>query len=150
MQRVIEVLTKCEKMLGELGSTFLQKEVAGTIKQYEGLHVVSMVAIDDLVSKGFSPEVAPEVMSKLADNLGNDYTTQLFWESLQIIGEGLGIPRCDRIKYLSVEEFYEASTEEREGFFYTTQDGEYLAKVNSSWCVDVFTSWGDMVEKIFG
>ena len=55
---------------------------------------ISRLSRADLEEKGFdTSDVDDKTMQRLAEKLGDDYCTQLFWESLEIIAEDMGIPR---------------------------------------------------------
>lgn len=55
---------------------------------------ISRLSREDLEEKGFdTSDVDDKTMERLASKLGDDYCEQLFWESLEIIAESMGIPR---------------------------------------------------------
>ena len=55
---------------------------------------ISSLSREDLEQKGFdTSDVDDKTMEKLASKLGDDYCEQLFWISLEIIAESMGIPR---------------------------------------------------------
>ena len=56
---------------------------------------ISSLSRDDLIQSGFDvSEVSDEDMRTLAGKLGQDYSEQLFWGSLEIIaGEIMNIPK---------------------------------------------------------
>ena len=55
---------------------------------------ISRLSREDLEQKGFdTSDVDDKTMEKLASKLGDDYCEQLFWISLEIIAESMGIPR---------------------------------------------------------
>jgi hypothetical protein len=55
---------------------------------------ISRLSREDLEQKGFdTSDVDDKTMQRLADKLGDDYCSQLFWESLEIIAEIMDIPR---------------------------------------------------------
>lgn len=55
---------------------------------------ISRLSREDLEEKGFdASDVDDKTMQRLADKLGDDYCEQLFWISLEIIAESMGIPR---------------------------------------------------------
>jgi len=59
---------------------------------------VSSVCREDLESVGFdTTAVDAATMKRLAEKLGDDYCDQLFWGSLEIIGEHLGIPKRAKV-----------------------------------------------------
>ena len=55
---------------------------------------ISSVHRDDLEHIGYNTsQVDDGTMQTLASKLGDDYCEQLFWSSLSIIADGLGIPK---------------------------------------------------------
>lgn len=55
---------------------------------------ISRLSREDLEEKGFdTSDVDDKTMEKLASKLGDDYCEQLFWISLEIIAESMGIPK---------------------------------------------------------
>ena len=59
--------------------------------------VISEVSREDLEEVGFdTSEVSDTTMEYLAKKLGDDYCEQLFWTSLKIIAEYMGIPKKDK------------------------------------------------------
>lgn len=59
--------------------------------------VISEVSREDLEELGFDiSEVSDTTMEYLAKKLGDDYCEQLFWTSLKIIAEYMGIPKKDK------------------------------------------------------
>ena len=60
---------------------------------------ISSVHIDDLKHSGFDVStVTEDDMRMLADKLSDDYCGQLFWGSLKIIADAIGIPRKKQSK----------------------------------------------------
>lgn len=60
---------------------------------------ISRLSREDLEEKGFdASDVDDKTMQRLADKLGDDYCEQLFWDSLDIIAESMGIPKKKRSK----------------------------------------------------
>ena len=60
---------------------------------------ISRLSREDLEEKGFdASDVDDKTMQRLADKLGDDYCEQLFWESLDIIAECMGIPKKKKSK----------------------------------------------------
>lgn len=60
---------------------------------------VTAVSREDLKSKGFDvSNVTDEQMEELARRLGDDYVEQMFWISLPIIAEAMGIPMDPNFK----------------------------------------------------
>ena len=59
---------------------------------------ISSLHIDDLIFQGFDVgKVTESNMKRLADKLSDDYCEQLFWGSLNIIADGMGIPRKNEL-----------------------------------------------------
>ena len=57
---------------------------------------ITSVSREDLEAKGFdTSEVDDDTMERLASKMGDDYCEQLFWTSLEIIAEYMGIPKKD-------------------------------------------------------
>ncbi|MBQ9655934.1 MAG: hypothetical protein IJV38_07925 [Prevotella sp.] len=55
---------------------------------------ISQLSREDLEQQGFdTSNVDDKMMQHLADKLGDDYCEQLFWVSLDIIAESMGIPK---------------------------------------------------------
>ena len=64
------------------------------IDENEGSFEVSSVHREDLEYIGYDvKQVDDGTMQTLASKLGDDYCEQLFWGSLSIIADGLGIPK---------------------------------------------------------
>lgn len=60
---------------------------------------ISRLSREDLEQQGFdTSDVDDKMMQRLADKLGDDYCEQLFWVSLDIIAESMGIPKKKRSK----------------------------------------------------
>jgi hypothetical protein len=60
----------------------------------EGFFEISLLHRDDLEHIGYDTSRTDDsVMKKLASKLGDDYCEQLFWNSLPIIADALGIPQ---------------------------------------------------------
>ena len=58
---------------------------------------ISSLHLDDLEHSGFDvSKVTEDKMIRLANKLSNDYSEQLFWSSLEIIAEAIGIPRKNK------------------------------------------------------
>ena len=61
----------------------------------EGYFPITSVHRDDLESKGFDVKrISDSDMEELADKMADDYCEQIYWESLEIIAEILGFPKC--------------------------------------------------------
>ena len=55
---------------------------------------ITSVTREDLADVGFdTTNVSDETMERLAQKMADDYCEQMFWESMEIIAEYLGIPR---------------------------------------------------------
>lgn len=66
-----------------------------------GYFPITSVHRDDLKAKGFDVDkISDDDMEELAQKMGNDYCTQLFWESMELIAEFLNFPKT----YADVEE----------------------------------------------
>lgn len=56
--------------------------------------IITEVSREDLEAIGYdTSEVSDDTMEKLASKLGDDYCEQLFWTSLDIMAEYMGIPK---------------------------------------------------------
>ena len=59
----------------------------------EGFFPITSVCRDDLRARHFDADkVTDEQMQELARRMANDYCEQLFWDSMEIIAEAVGIP----------------------------------------------------------
>jgi len=57
---------------------------------------ISYVSREDLDHIGYDTSyVSDDTMKRLADKLGDDYCEQLFWSSLDVIADIMGIPKKD-------------------------------------------------------
>lgn len=66
------------------------------MKRQNGFFEITSVHRDDLESIGFdTTNVDDDTMKELASKMSDDYCEQLFWSSLEIIAEYLGIPKRD-------------------------------------------------------
>jgi len=64
------------------------------IDDKKDFYPISSVHIDDLKHSGFDVStVTEDDMKMLADKLSDDYCEQLFWGSLEIIADAIGIPK---------------------------------------------------------
>ena len=75
-------------------------EKAEKLLREEGFFYITSVHRDDLEAKGFDvSEVTDEQMKRLASKMCDDYCTQLFHDSMEMIAEDMGIPKkneaCD-------------------------------------------------------
>ena len=56
--------------------------------------IITSVSREDLESAGFdASNVDDDTMTELAEEMADDYLEQLFWTSLKILAENLGIPK---------------------------------------------------------
>lgn len=74
---------------GRMNNLPSQEEITGELTAK-----ITSVSTQDLKSQGFdTSNVDQSMMDRLASKLANDYCEQLFWTSLEIIAEDLGIPK---------------------------------------------------------
>ena len=60
----------------------------------EGFFPITSICRDDLKARGFDADKATdEQMQELARKMANDYCEQLYWDSMEIIAELMGIPK---------------------------------------------------------
>ena len=60
----------------------------------EGYFPITSVHRDDLQAKGFDiDKITDAHMEELADKMSDDYCEQLFWDSMEIIADCMGLPR---------------------------------------------------------
>ena len=58
---------------------------------------ITSICEEDLISRGFdTSNVDDATMEKLASKMANDYLEQMFWISLDILAEAIGIPRLPK------------------------------------------------------
>ena len=70
-----------------------------TIDDNKDYYPISSLHLDDLEHLGFDvSKIAENDMITLANKLSNDYCEQLFWGSLEILAETIGIPRKNKAK----------------------------------------------------
>lgn len=82
------VRDKVELSLDEL------KQIVEIIPQVTGDFPISSVCRDDLAGKGYDVEkIEDSDMKILANKLGDDYCEQLFWDSMVIIADCMGLPK---------------------------------------------------------
>jgi len=77
------------------------------IDEDEGFFEISSLHRDDLEHIGYNTSrVDDSIMKTLASKLGSDYCDQLFWSSLPIIADYLGIPKRGgkgkNLKYIKI------------------------------------------------
>ena len=71
-----------------------ETETVSDVSQKQEFFKITSVSRDDLEARGFDTEsIDDSNMSTLARKMGDDYCTQLFWDSMEIIAEILGFPR---------------------------------------------------------
>lgn len=64
------------------------------LKIWQNAFPVTSVCRDDLESLGFDvSNVSDLQMSRLASKMGDDYCEQMFWSSMEILADGMDIPR---------------------------------------------------------
>lgn len=60
----------------------------------DGYFVITRLHREDLEAAGFdASDVDDATMERIADKMGDDYVTQLFWEHLPVFAEDMGIPK---------------------------------------------------------
>lgn len=65
----------------------------------DGYFHITSVHRDDLRAKGFDADkITDAQMERLADKMGDDYCEQLFWDSMEIIADCMGLPRKDIVR----------------------------------------------------
>lgn len=68
------------------------------IDDMEGFFPISYLHRDDLEFIGYETGKVPDCdMETIAGKLGSDYTEQLFWNSLPIIADMIGIPKTNNM-----------------------------------------------------
>jgi len=68
-----------------------------TIDDDKNYYPISSLHLDDLEHLGFDvSKVTEGDMITLANKLSDDYCEQLFWNSLEILAEAIGIPRKNK------------------------------------------------------
>ena len=73
------------------------------IDDNEGYYPISSLHVDDLAASGFDvSKITEDDMITLAGKLSDDYCDQLYWNSLVIIADAIGIPRKKRGKNLII------------------------------------------------
>jgi hypothetical protein len=66
------------------------------INDRDGLYSIAFLHADDLKESGYdTSKVTESDMLKLADKLNNDYLESMFWESLKIFADHIGIPHLN-------------------------------------------------------
>ena len=72
----------------------IPQSIAEKLLERDGFFYISSVHRDDLEDRGFDvSNVTDKQMRRLANQMSSDYCNQLFHESMEILAEGLGIPR---------------------------------------------------------
>ena len=73
------------------------REKAEKLLERDGFFYITSVHRDDLEERGFDvSNVTDKQMRRLANQMSDDYCNQLFHESMEILAEGLGIPRKEK------------------------------------------------------
>ena len=102
---------------------------------------ITSVSREDLESAGFdASNVDDDTMTELAEEMADDYLEQLFWTSLKILAENLGIPKKKALEKdedgyyhidgaYKVRECYDCDTCED---FYSvyTEDDEFIGEIH--------------------
>lgn len=82
------VRDKVELSLDEL------KQIVEIMPQVTGDFPICSICRDDLAGKGYDVEkIDDSDMERLASKLGDDYCEQLFWDSMVIIADCMGLPK---------------------------------------------------------
>lgn len=67
------------------------------VKERDEFFKITSVSRGDLEERGFDvSNVSDATMERLARKMADDYCEQLFWESMEIIAESLGIERIEK------------------------------------------------------
>ncbi len=92
---------------------------------------ITSISRDDLDAAGFDvSDVDDDTMAELASKMADDYLEQMYWDSMKILAESLGIPKKHErdnegyyhIGCYKVNECYDSDTNED---FYTVYDKDY-------------------------
>ena len=71
-----------------------ERQILNDLRLVEDQYPVAVVSRADLDGIGFAAcKISDSRMEELADKLGDDYSDQLFWESLQVIADSMELPR---------------------------------------------------------
>lgn len=82
------VRNKVELSLDEL------KQIVEIMPQVTGDFPICSICRDDLAGKGYDVEkIDDSNMERLDSKLGDDYCEQLFWGSMEIIADGMELPK---------------------------------------------------------
>ena len=82
-------LTETEKLIDEA-----QTLIEETLASANGFFPVTHICREDLAEKFDTSDISDDVMEDLASKMSDDYLTQLYWESMEIIAEDyFKIPR---------------------------------------------------------
>lgn len=66
-------------------------------KQEKEFFPITSVSRNDLEERGFdTSEVDDDTMERLASKMSDDYCEQMFWTSMEIIAEIMGIPKKEK------------------------------------------------------
>lgn len=83
--------------VADLTETEMAQSIAEKLLERDGFFYVTSVHRDDLEERGFDvSNVTDKQMRRLANQMSDDYCNQLFHESMEILAEGLGIPRKEK------------------------------------------------------
>lgn len=75
----------------------IAQSIAGKLLERDGFFYITSVHRDDLEERGFDvSNVTDKQMRRLANQMSDDYCNQLFHESMEILADGLGIPRKEK------------------------------------------------------
>lgn len=75
----------------------IAQSIAGKLLERDGFFYITSVHRDDLEERGFDvSNVTDKQMRRLANQMSDDYCNQLFHESMEILAEGLGLPRKEK------------------------------------------------------
>ena len=70
---------------------------ARTIKDGEECYPISCLYLENLKRLGFDTgKVTESDLLTIADSMNDDYLDWMFWDSLKIIADGMGLPRLNK------------------------------------------------------
>ena len=99
LDRVDASIKEAEKLLEEV-CTKSNGEMARDLLREEGFFYITSVHRDDLEAVEFDvSEVSDEQMERLAKQMRDDYCTQMFHESMEILAECLEFPKKEGDEY---------------------------------------------------
>lgn len=77
-----------------LGERDIVQTIVSKLLERDGYFYITSVHRDDLETRGFDTSgVTDEEMRRLARKMGDDYCTQMFHESMEILAECMGFPK---------------------------------------------------------